>query len=310
MQKKYIFGPVASRRFGMSLGIDLVPHKTCTIDCVYCECGATTNLTTLRAEYYPTNEIINEIDNVLANYSGTPIDYITLTGSGEPTLHSHITDIIDHLKIHYPQFKTAILTNGTLLCDPQVRKDISQIDLAKISIDCVTEDSFTRINRPAAALDLKTMLDGIVTFCEEYTGKVWIEVFIIEGINDSENEINILKNLLTKIKPDIIHLNSLDRIGVEDWVRPASEETLQRIANALSPLPTVIVKRAAATAQQPEQPANITDAQLCQDITALLRRRPSTIQDMMTSFGCGEDMVKKVLKKINVVCKDGMYQMR
>ena len=197
-----------------------------------------------------------------------------------------------------------------MLCDPQVRKDISQIDLAKISIDCVTADSFARINRPAASLDLDKVLDGIVTFCEEYTGKIWIEVFIIEGINDSENEISILRNLLTKIKPDIIHLNSLDRIGVEDWVRPASEATLQRIANALSPLPTVIVKRAVAAAQQSEQPTNITDAQLCQDITALLRRRPSTIQDMMTSFGCGEERVKKALKKINVICKDGMYQMR
>ena len=310
MTKKYIFGPVASRRFGMSLGIDLMPHKTCTIDCVYCECGATTNLTTDRAEYYPTNEIIDEIDYVLTNYSGTPIDYITLTGSGEPTLHSHIADIISHLKTHYPQYKTAILTNGTMLWQPQVRADIQNIDLAKISIDCVSKSSFDKINRPAVSLDIEKVIDGIRTFCHEYKGKIWIEVFIIDGINDSENEILILKNLLTKIQPEIIHLNSLDRIGVENWVQPASEATLLRIQQQLLPLPSVIVRRPTNSTQPAAVQQNLTDAQLCQEITALLKRRPSTIQDMMTSFGCGEERIKDILTKISVVCSNGMYQMK
>ena len=150
---KYLFGPVNSRRLGISLGVDLVPHKTCSLNCVYCECGDTTTLTSAIAEYVPTGDVIAELDGYL---SGSPrLDVVTFSGSGEPTLHAGIGKILRHLKERYPQYKVAVLTNGTLLHDPGVRKSIAMADIVVPSLDAVGPEAFARICRPAAGITLK-----------------------------------------------------------------------------------------------------------------------------------------------------------
>ena len=149
---KYIFGPVPSRRLGISLGIDLLQEKICTLNCVYCECGSTKVLTTDRHEFVPTKEVLEELKDFLSQYEYP--DYITFSGSGEPTLHSGIGEIISFLKEEYPKIPVAVLTNGTLLSDAQVRNELMGADLVIPSIDSANESSFLKINRPQKDLSL------------------------------------------------------------------------------------------------------------------------------------------------------------
>jgi len=152
MKFKHLFGPVPSRRLGISLGIDLVPYKTCTANCVYCECGKTTNLTIERKEYIPTDEILNELDVYLKQ--APDLDYITFSGSGEPTLHSKIGEIINFLKKNYPQYKVAVLTNGTLLFHKELRDELKNADIIKPSLDAGSDEIFKKIKRPHENLNL------------------------------------------------------------------------------------------------------------------------------------------------------------
>jgi len=183
---KHIFGPVPSRRLGVSLGIDLVPHKVCSLNCVYCECGKTTDLTVERIEYVPYGEVISELDRFMSE--NPKPDYITFSGSGEPTLNSRIGDIVSYIKNKYPDVSLALLTNGTLLSDPEVRKEIIACDLVLPSFDAATETAFDKINRPSELIGLEQYLNGIIEFRKEFKGKIWLEVFILPGYNDSPEE--------------------------------------------------------------------------------------------------------------------------
>jgi len=209
---KYLFGPVPSRRLGMSLGVDLVPHKVCSLNCIYCECGATTKLTTERAEYVPYNEVIQELKRFLSDKPA--LDYITFSGSGEPTLNSRIGDILKFIKQNYPGIPIAVLTNGTLLNDKQVRGEILGADLVLPSLDVASDLSFRKINRPVHSLNIKDYIEGLIEFRKEYKGKIWLEVLIIPGYNNSKEDLKLLKEAFNKIKPNSIQLNTLDRPGV------------------------------------------------------------------------------------------------
>lgn len=231
---KYLFGPVKSRRLGISLGIDLLPYKTCSLDCVYCECGGTTKLTNERSEYVNTREVISEIDSYL---SQKPLlDYVTFSGSGEPTLHNGIGSIIRHIKEKYPEYKVCVLTNSTLLTDSAVRKDISEADLIVPSVDAMTDASFEKILRPHLSLNYLMILEGVRLLRKEYKGKMIVEYFVVPGINDSPEEISLLKDYLMSLSPDSVHLNYLSRPGAEDWVKTASDSELEKIASQLYPV--------------------------------------------------------------------------
>ncbi|MDO8842543.1 radical SAM protein, partial [Methanocalculus sp.] len=227
-----LFGPVRSRRLRNSLGIDLVPDNTCSLDCVYCECGKTRNLSLRRAEYAPTDEILDELNHFLS--TDPEIDFITLGGTGEPTLHSGISSILTSIKKEHPTYQTAVLTNSTLLHNPEVRSELSTADLILPSLDAVTREVFQKINRPAPGIYPEKMIQGLIDLRQEYKGQIWLEIFLIPNQNTTEEELHLLREAAMWIKPDRVHLNSLNRSGTEPWVAPLPDEDLMRICRFFS----------------------------------------------------------------------------
>ncbi len=226
---KYLFGPVPSRRLGISLGIDLVPKKICTLDCVYCEVGKTTLLTTQRKEYIKIEKLKEELNHFFSNNPDP--DYLTLSGSGEPTLNIHTGEIINYLKEIKPNIPIAVITNGTLLSDNTVRKELMSADVILPSLDAISQESFNKINRPEPSLKIEEYIQGIIEFRNEFKGEIWLEIFILPGYNDSKAELKKMSELLKLIKPNLIQLNTLDRPGTIDGIRAATEEELNSIAN-------------------------------------------------------------------------------
>ncbi len=229
---KHLFGPVPSRRLGRSLGVDLVPHKVCSYDCIYCQVGPTTQRTLARKEYAPTDEVLAELAEVFQ--AGCDCDYVTLSGSGEPTLHRDVGRIIAGIK-DLTDTPVAVLTNGSLLYDPQVRKDLLRADLVIPSLDAADPETFRRINRPCVGLAFETMVEGLVAFRAEYAGKIHLEVLVSAGINDSDEHIAGLKAIIGRIDPDRIDLNTVTRPPVDDYALPVPREELEHIRQMLGP---------------------------------------------------------------------------
>jgi wyosine [tRNA(Phe)-imidazoG37] synthetase (radical SAM superfamily) len=226
-RKPYTFGPVPSRRLGRSLGIDFVPFKTCSYDCIYCQLGRTTVKTMERKEYAPVMAVLQEVEEKLNRIS--PPDYITLSGSGEPTLHSGIGDIIAGIK-KISTVPVAVLTNGSLLWIDEVRRAISGADLVIPSLDAGSEETFLRVNRPHSGIPFHEMAEGLRAFREEFTGPVWLEVFITGGVTDSEDEIKRIKDLVDRIAPARIQLNTTVRTPAETYAGLVPKERMEKIA--------------------------------------------------------------------------------
>ncbi len=222
---KHLFGPVPSRRLGMSLGIDLIPHKICSLNCVYCECGATTVLTHDRKEYVPVNEIYSELKDFF-KHNPDP-DYLTFSGAGEPTLHSHIGEVIAFLKELRPAIPVAVLTNGTLFTDPELRKELMRADLVLPSLDAATDEALRKINRPRRELLASAYIDGLIDFSREFEGEIWLEIFLLPGYNDDQKNLEALKEAAMSINPQRIQLNTLDRPGTVEGLHPMSMERLE-----------------------------------------------------------------------------------
>lgn len=289
----HIFGPVPSRRLGLSLGVDLMPHKTCSLDCVYCECGKTTHLTIKPDEYTPVDRIKHELNSFLA--SNPRLDYITFSGSGEPTLHSGIGEIISYIKSDFPDYKVALLANSTLFYSAEIRKKILDADLIIASFDAVSEELFRAINRPHPGLDSKTIVDGIIALKNEYSNKFWIEVFIVPGFNDNMDEITLIQNFMNSIKPNQIHLNTLDRPGTEKWVEPASENVLKKIHACMHNVKIVQNIDYSASAKR-------SSVDILKSILTTLKRRPCTVEDLLKSTGADLNRVNQYL---DILLKDG-----
>ena len=289
MKYKYLFGPVPSRRLGVSLGIDLIPLKTCTLDCVYCECGKTTTLTTARKEYVPVQSVIIELEDYLTN--SPPLDYITFAGSGEPILNSGIDKVIAFLKTSYPGYKIAILTNGTLFSDPQIRSTIKDADLVIPSLDAATENIFQQINRPHRALKCTEVIDGLIKLRQEYDGEIRLEIFIVPGLNDTADELSALKNAIEMIKPDRIQLGTLDRPGTEDWVGAADSCRMREIAVYLKDAELIGEFRSR------QKIASFKEAHSSQ-ILKTLRRRPSTIKDLQRVLNLHPAEIQKYINHL------------
>jgi len=254
---RHVFGPVNSRRLGRSLGIDIVPFKLCSLNCVYCECGSTTALTSSVREYVSAEDVCGEIDAVL---SGSPeLDVITFSGSGEPTLNSAIGDIINHLKTNYPQYKIAVLTNATLMNNDAVRKRILRADMIYPSLDAVSEDVFAAIMKPAPGINPADIIEGLVKLRGEYSGTICLEVFIVPGCNDSDRELKLLAGAAFRINPDEVHLNRLDRPGAESWVKPVSDERMEEIAAFFKPLNVKVIGRRSGEVHEPYAGSDLRD---------------------------------------------------
>jgi wyosine [tRNA(Phe)-imidazoG37] synthetase (radical SAM superfamily) len=182
---KHLFGPVPSRRLGMSLGVDLIPKKVCSLNCVYCEVGKTTNLTLERKEYVSVEAVKAELKHYFNHNSFAVPDYITFSGSGEPTLNIYLGEILQFIKENKPDIPIAVLTNGTLLYKEEVRKSLLQADVVLPSLDAATEPVFKKINRPVKDLNISECIQGLIEFRKEFSNKIWLEIFILPGYNDN-----------------------------------------------------------------------------------------------------------------------------
>jgi wyosine [tRNA(Phe)-imidazoG37] synthetase (radical SAM superfamily) len=222
-----IFGPVNSRRLGRSLGVNLIPHKTCNLNCVYCECGSTTDLTSERKNYFDPNKVLEEIEQAVTKDGH--IDFITFAGNGEPSLYKDIKKITHGIKTKFPNIKLAIITNATLFTNKDVFDAFLEADVLLPSIDSVLEAGFKKMNRPLESLSLKEMLEALLKFKKVYKGELWAEIFICHGINDTDAELAALKDYMSKLKPDRIQLNSLDRPSAEAWVQKTSVDQLKKV---------------------------------------------------------------------------------
>lgn len=222
---KYIFGPVPSRRLGVSLGVDLVMPKTCNLDCIYCECGSTTKFYNMRDSYIDIDRLIGELEDVLQNL--TP-DYITFSGSGEPTLNKDLGKIIKRVRKIYSG-KIAVITNSSLLNNLDVRESLEEADLIIPSLDAISEDVFKRMNRPIEGLSAENILEGMTEFLSSTKKEVYLEIFIVEGINDSVEELEKFADYLKDKKITAIQLNTLARPGAVREVKPATIKRLSEI---------------------------------------------------------------------------------
>ena len=285
---KYLFGPVPSRRLGISLGVDLVPHKVCSLDCVYCECGPSTKLTDTRMEYIPYNKVVSELGHYFAN-SPDP-DYITFSGSGEPTLNVRLGDVLTFIKQKKPNVPVAVLTNGTLLNRKDVRNELTQADLVLPSLDAASSDVFQKINRPYSGLKLDEYIQGLITFRKEFKGLVWLEILIIPGYNDQKKELLLLKKAILKIQPDKVQLNTLDRPGILDDIRPASNIELKEILDLWELENAEIIAKAPGRKSIASYRKDAEEA-----ILETIQRRPCTLDDLSTILGLHINEVNKYL---------------
>ncbi|MGK4199822.1 radical SAM protein [Fusobacterium sp. HC1336] len=224
---KHVFGPVPSRRLGVSLGVDLVTPKSCNMNCVFCECGATRELKLKRESFKDIDEVKNEI---LEAIKIVKPDYITFSGSGEPTLSKDLGKIIEWIKSNL-EIKVCVITNSLLLEDNEVVKELEKADLIMPTLNSVDNLIFKKINRPSAQIDVSQVMRGLENLSKKYKGKIYIESFIIEGLNDSNEHTEKMVAFLKNINFTKLQLNTLDRSGTENWVQPASYETMQRIKN-------------------------------------------------------------------------------
>ncbi len=287
-QTRYIFGPVPSRRLGISLGVDIIPYKTCSLDCLYCECGRTTELTAERRSFFAPQLLLRELAEVLPAIPR--LDHITFSGSGEPTLNSDLGALIAEIR-QMSGTPLAVLTNGTLLFRQDVRSELLGADVVLPSLDAALAASFARVNQPAPGLDVDRIVAGMEAFRREYAGKIWLEVFILKGVNDGENDIAALGAALQRIRPDKVQLNTLDRPPACPGVESAGFAQLERIRSLWPWASVEIIKRAGRREEIPAFNSNLENSLL-----NTIRRRPLTIDDLTTLTGKDEEELRRYLE--------------
>ncbi len=300
---RYIYGPVPSRRLGISLGVDILPRKVCNFNCVYCECGKTMKLVTERTEYYPSDKILSEIRDFLGQNPAP--DFITFSGSGEPTLHSGLGFMLGSLKKEFPSIKIAVITNSSLLNLKEVRDDLLHADVVLPSLDAASEEAYIKIDRPHPLIKLSNVIEGIAEFSRVFKlsgllKALWLEVFIVDGINTDDYNIAKLRRAILKIKPDKIQLNTLDRPGAEEWVKPADSDIMENTKIKLNLKGIEIIKKFRKREELKTYRKDIESA-----IVDTLRRRPSTIEDLSMVISIGEE---EILKYMDILTYDKLIK--
>lgn len=280
-----VFGPVPSRRFGRSLGVDLTPFKTCSYDCIYCQLGRTTNLTVERRQWVPLAGIADAVRARLDHH----LDYITVAGSGEPTLHSGLGELLAELAATTCT-PLAVLTNGSLLGDPAVRAGLCQADVVAPSLHAGSAPTFQRIHRPHPSLVFEQVVEGLVQFRAEYSGQLWLEVFLLDGINTFPDELALLRGHLERIRADRVQVNTVVRPPAESSCRPVPPDKLQRLAALLGERVEIVARCHCAAA--PDFVARRDD------VLELLRRRPCTLADLAAGLGVHRPEVAKYLDSL------------
>lgn len=284
---QHVYGPVPSRRLGRSLGIDLVPFKTCTYDCLYCQLGRTTNKTLERKEYIATEDVLAELERKLAEEDSP--DYISLAGSGEPTLNHGIGDLIGRIK-GLTDIPVAVLTNGSLLWMSEVQDALMAADLVLPSLDAGDERLFRYVNRPHGDISFERMVDGLATFTKRFPGEVWLEVLLLAGVTGIPSEVEKIAALVTRIGPARVQLNTVLRPPAEDFAVAVSPEQMEQF-RMLMPGTTELICESGRVEGSTPSLRGATDA----DILALLGRRPCTAEDIAAGLGLHINLVTKSL---------------
>lgn len=281
---RYLFGPVPSRRFGRSLGVDLVPHKTCSLNCVFCQVGRTRQTVLERRDYVPVKDVLDELTRWAA--SGEHADVITLSGSGEPTLHLHFGDILRAANA-LKQAPTLLLSNGTCFTTDAVRRDATAADTVKLSLHAWDQTSYETIVRPHPTLRFQEIYAGYLDFRAMYTGRLVLEVFLVRGMNDHPAAIENIAQLCRNIQPEAIHLNTAARPPAEPQTQPLQHDQLIRLAKLFTPQADVVAAF---------HPRDITHGGVTGErVLAVLRRRPCTAAQLTASLGAEEAEVQRVL---------------
>jgi len=286
---KYVFGPVPSRRLGRSLGVDLVPYKTCTFDCIYCDLGRTTHKTISRGFFVSPEEIQRELEFTLPTLETKP-DYITLSGSGEPTLCQNMGDIIHSIK-KVTSIPLAVLTNSSLLFIEDVRRDLMEADVVLPSLDAVNPLAFECVNRPHLSLKIDEIISGLIQFRNQYRGQIWLEIVFCRGFNDEGQEINKLKEVIERIRPNRVQLNTPVRPPAEDFAYPLTPKRLEEIRNLLGKNTEVVSEFEAPM-------GDIFKSDKDDEILNLIKRRPCTAEDISRALGLHLDEVVKDLSRL------------
>lgn len=291
----HIFGPVPSRRLGRSLGVDLVPFKTCSYDCIYCQLGRTTNKTVARREWVPLDEVLAELEKKLP----TRPDYITLSGSGEPTLFSRLGELIDGIR-RRTAIPIAVLTNGSLLWQEEVRDQLMSAHLVIPSLDAGTPEMFRAVNRPEESLDFEQMLQGLIDFRREYPGMYWLEVFLLAGHTVAEDELAALARCVERIRPDRLQLNTATRPTAEEYARMVKPSQMAALADRFTPAAEVIADYRGVHAQ--------SDFRANRDVVLeMVQRRPCSLEDIANGLGMHQN---EVIKYIEELAAEGLLEQR
>jgi wyosine [tRNA(Phe)-imidazoG37] synthetase (radical SAM superfamily) len=284
-----IFGPVPSRRLGVSLGVDIIPRKVCSYDCVYCEVGPTTLRTLQRREYIPAEEIETALDEYF-RLPHPELDYVTLAGSGEPTLNTCLGRVIRKIRT-LTTTPVAVLTNGSLLFEAQVRADLGEADLVVPSLDAATDSVFYKINRPSGHLPVKPVIEGIATFCREFPGKTQLEILLVRGVNDTLAEIDALVAAVEYIRPAGVQLSTVVRPPGRGKAAPVDEATLRAMAGRLT-VPVSVVGSYQPRTQSHEVTANV------ERLRRMLEIRPVALEDLSSCLGLHRTEVREYLEQL------------
>lgn len=289
---KYIYGPVPSRRLGRSLGVDLLLPKSCTVNCVYCQIGSVEPLPPIRKRFVDPAEVEFELRERVE--SGGKTDYITLSGSGEPTLSIDLGRIIRFAK-SLDVAPVCVLTNGTFLSDRTVREELYAADVVIPNLDAADKATFDKVNRPHPDIDFDAMIEGIVQFSCEFEGKLLLEIVLLDGLNDSDEHLHKLSKLVHRIKPAGVWVGSVYRPPSEDFAKPVSPEKLDRARGIIGGSARIIESFKASD-------IDVHYEALIGEIEALLRRRPETVPNIAMSLGANEH---EVFKAVAILITEG-----
>jgi wyosine [tRNA(Phe)-imidazoG37] synthetase (radical SAM superfamily) len=292
---KHVFGPVRSRRLGRSLGIDPVPLKTCNYSCVYCQLGRTRPLVNRRKAFFSVSAMLAEVATTLAQHESDSIDWITFVGSGETTLFSRLGSLIRFVK-SMSDLPVAVITNGSLLYLPEVRKELSAADAVLPSFDAGTATLYARINRPHGDFSFDQNVDGLIDFRKEYEGKLWVEVMLLGGINDSPNALWDIASVLERAEPDEIHISTPTRPPAERWVELPSPEGLERASSIFGSVAKVL---------QPVEVEVETDVEgkLVDAILTVVSRHP--LQEIEVLRSLAHWVPGRVLETLRILANSG-----
>ena len=283
MKYRNIMGVIISRRLGRSLGVNLIPGKICSLDCVYCEAGRTQTLTAERQTFFAVDDIIYQLRCYLTE--NPDIDFITYSGAGEPTLYSLLGEVSRRIKEEFSRYKLALITNGSLFYREDVRRDAMYADVVMPSLDAVSKEVFDKVNKPDSSLDNENIIDGLCKFRSVYTGQIWLEYFVVPGVNDGDEELKLMRETVVKINPDILQLNSLDRPSPAGDVPIASREHLERLKEYFSyaGISTQIISRV---------PENDESTQ--QQILKILQESPVAIEEIRKGFALCDNAISNL----------------